>query len=263
MRGTWVIYRRELASLFLTPLAWVLLCVAFFVNGYLFIVYVDRAGHAVGPAIDMALGYGFPFWMLLVLLPPLICMRMIAEEGRSGTLEFLLTAPVTDVAAVGGKFLAALTFMAILWASVPIYAAVVAGTGTNVDWGMVCGGYIGALLSSALLVSIGLFANSLTSTPVVGAFLGFIGSICWLLLPFVAPTLIDVLRTTLGQWTGDSNAVELWVRGALGSMAVVSHMQDSFLRGIFDTSELAFFLSWTALFFFFTVRMIEARRWRA
>ena len=150
MKGVFAIYRRELAGLFFSPLAWVLLCLALAFNGYFFTFYVAGSGGDVGQSLALALGDGQPFWALLLILPPLITMRMISEEARSGLLEFLLTAPVTDLAVVVGKLAAATTLMGLLWSSTLIYGGVIQALGTTPDWPPVLSAVVGTTLVSAL-----------------------------------------------------------------------------------------------------------------
>ena len=262
MRGVFVIWRRELAGLFLAPLAWVLLFVSLFLTGVFFVSALSLLGGEVGGALEHSLGGGWAFWALLLFLPPLLAMRLIAEEARTGTLEFLLTAPVSDFAVVGGKFLAATTFMALLWLSVPIYGVAIASQGVPPDWGALGVAWIGAVLSSGLFVSISLLANTFTSTPLLGAFLGFVASLWWLLMPMLAGGLMTELKGVLSGFFGDLETTERWIHGALSTMDVLAHTQVSFLRGVLDTSEVIFFLSWIAFFLFLTVRGLGMRRWR-
>lgn len=244
MRGTLVIYRRELAGLFLAPLAWLLLFIAFALNGYLFTLYLATARGDVDDAVRLALGESFVFWALLVLVPPLLTMRMISEESRSGVLEFLLTAPVSDFAVVAGKFLAATTFMAVLWSSVFVYAFTAGTVGPQPDWGVLCGGYAGAVLTSGLFSAIGLCASSATSTPIVAAFAAVVFNIVLVLLPLLARL-------------GTSE----WIAPLVARLHVIDHLKNSFLLGIFDSAYVVFFVAWTALFLFLTVRVLETRRW--
>lgn len=262
MSGTLTIYRRELASLFFSPLAWILLLLALLANGFFFVLYLNQANGEVTYALELALGGGWPFWSLLVFLPPLLAMRLLAEEARTGTLEFLLTAPVSDAAVVCGKFLGATTFMAVLWLAAPIYAGAIHTLGVAPDWGAVLGGYIGAVLASGLFVSIGLFASSLTSTPLVAAFLAFMADLWWLVLPTAAEYGMEQVRSLLAGFAGGVERAQVWVRTALHQMNVVSHFQSSFLHGVLDTAEVVFFATWTGFFLFLTVRSLEARRWR-
>ena len=120
MRGCVTICRRELAGLFLSPLAWILLLVTLLLNGLFFQFYVSASNGDVVLALETALGGGAIFWAFMVVLTPLITMRMVSEEARDGTLEFLLTAPVSDAAVIVGKFLAATNFKAVLRISVPM-----------------------------------------------------------------------------------------------------------------------------------------------
>jgi ABC-2 type transport system permease protein len=245
MRGVLAIYRRELAGLFLGPLAWLLLFIALLLMGWLFVLYLKTSGGDVDVAVRWSLGESWVFWALLVVVPPLLTMRMISEEARSGLLEFLLTAPVSDAAVVTGKFLAAATFMALLWASVPVYAVVLASLGMPPDPGLLCGGWIGACLASALFCALGLFASSLTSMPIVAAFGAVVASLAVVTAPLLA---------------GLSD--QLWVRRAVARLDVIDHHKSAFLCGVLDTAYVAFFLSWTALLLFLCVRALEARRWR-
>lgn len=245
MRGFLAIFRRELAGLFLGPLAWTLLCIALFLNGYLFLFYLRASGGDVDMALRFALGESFVFWALCVLIPPLLTMRMVSEEARTGLLEYLLTAPVSDLAVIGGKFAAALCFMALLWGTSFLHALVLALLGTPIDWGVVAAGWLGALLCSALFCGIGLWTSSLTGTPVLSAFAAVVINLCIVLAPLFA---------ALSGSPGLSRAVE--------AVDVPMHLRTSFLFGVVDSAYVAFFLVWTAFFLFLSTRALEARRWR-
>jgi ABC-2 type transport system permease protein len=245
MRGFLAIYRRELAGLFVGPLAWVLLCIALMLNGYVFVLYLKLSSGDVAVATRYELGESFVFWAVLVLFPPLLTMRMISEEARSGLLEFLLTAPVTDAAVVCGKFAAACTFMAILWAFVSVYVATTGALGPAPDWGILVGGWIGAVLASALFCAVGLLSSSLTGTPIVAACAAIVANVVVVLLPLLA-------RLSDAPWVG----------GVAARLDVGAHLKNSFVLGIFDSAYLVFFAAWTALFLFVAVRAVEARRWR-
>lgn len=244
MSGLVAIYRRELAGLFVGPLAWILLCIALVLNGYLYSVYL-KLGTDVDAAMRMTLGNSIAFWVLVILFPPLLTMRMISEESRSGLLEFVLTAPVTDAAVVTGKFLAAVTFMALLWASVFVYALATQSVGPSADWGIVVGGWCGATLCSGLFCAIGLFMSSVTSIPVAAALSATVVNIGIVILPLLA---------------GLSDAP--WVQRVARRVHVLDHLQNSFLFGVFDTAYVVFFAAWTAFFLFLAVRTVESRRWR-
>lgn len=254
MSGVLTIYRRELAGLFFRPLAWVLL-----VFGLLFIGV--NTAYLVVPAfqgdVDMSLSFGLGaghfFWWLLVLLPPLITMRMISEEARSGMLEYLLTAPVRDVSVVVGKLAAATTFMAVLWSVVPVYALVMEWLGTvpkgGPDWAPVATGYFGAVLISCFFCAIGLAISATTSLPLAAGFLS--------LLANVALVLVLPMFSQLGGFGPDH-----WINSVLAHLNVISQLQGSFMLGVLDSRGVAFFVIWICFFVFLATRLLEVRRWR-
>jgi ABC-2 type transport system permease protein len=249
MRGTWTIYRRELAALFLGPLAWVLLCLALFVNGYFLTVCVAGAQGEINDPLMLVQGGAITFWALLIVLPPLLTMRMISEEAKSGTLEFLQTAPVRDLDVVLGKLLAATTLLGLMWASSLAYGLLFTSLGQAPDWGPVLTSLLGAILLSALLCSIGLLASAATDTPLIAAFLAFVANIALLSVPLLG-LLLRLER-------------DHPVSRLLAEADLQGHYQRSFLMGVLDTRSLVFFLVWTAFFVFCATRSLEARRWRA
>jgi ABC-2 type transport system permease protein len=247
MRGVATIYRRELAGLFFAPLAWVLLCLGLLYNGFFFLFFLKSSGGLVNPALELALGGGLPFWFLMVLLPPLLTMRMVSEESRSGMLEFLLTAPVKDGAVVLGKALAATTFLALFFAAIPLYGVLLAALGAPPDWGQLATGYAGAVLLSALFAALGLFASALSGTPLLAAFLATLGNLALVFLPFAS-----------GGVRGFAPQVFDWIARRVN---VIAAIQGSFLTGALDSAHVVFLLAWTAVFLFAATRAVEARRW--
>lgn len=245
MKGTLTIYRRELAGLFVAPLAWILLTIALTLSGWLFVGVLVQSNGDIVMATRFVAGEGLPYWALMMFLPPLLTMRMISEESKNGLLEFLLTSPVSDTAVVAGKFLAALSFMGLFWSSNLIYAFALTGLGSPPDWPPVLGAFLGALLVSGLFCAIGLFASSLTSTPILAAFGAMVGSLLVLLLP----NLVGLL-----EWP--------WLTEEVEAVDVMAHYSRSFLVGVIDTKSVVFFLAGTALFLFLASRAVEAKRWR-
>lgn len=248
MSGFAAVYRRELAGLFLSPLAWILFCLAIFYNAFFFVsVLGDEAGGEVNTALALLLGGGWPFWILNALLAPLITMRMISEESRSGLLEFLLTAPVSDAAVVVGKALAASTFLALVWAFVPVCGLAVHLLGAPPDWGMLLVAWLGAVLVSALFVSIGLVCSAASGTPLVAAFLAMVVNVVLVFLPI------------LGQRAAGRTAGALgW---AIEKVDVMAHYQGSFQSGALDSAHVFFFVAWILAMLFLAVRLVELRRW--
>lgn len=244
MRGVITIYRRELAGLFFSPLAWMLLALALLPTGWVFVTVLKDVGGDAGVALHFAAGDSMLYWAVMIFLPPLLTMRMISEESRNGLLEFLMTSPVSDAAVVLGKFLAAWSFLALLWASTLVYALVLQLLGTTPDWPPVIGSYVGALLVSGVFTSIGLLSSSIFTTPALSAFVALCANLIVLFLPPLAG-LFDFP----------------WLRDTVAAVDVLSHFQRSFGIGVLDTQVLLFFGAWAAFFLFLAVRSVEARRW--
>lgn len=247
MKGLGAIYRRELGALFLAPLAWILFCLVQFFQANFFLLALAQGGGEVNGALAVFLGGGWPFWLLVIFIPPLLTMRMISEESRSGLLEFLLTAPVSDAAVVTGKLLAATTFLALLWANVFVYGLAVSFLGAAPDWGALSVAWLGATLVGGFFSALGLVASALSATPLVAAFVAILLNIAL----FFLPLLRDIARGILGGWPAD----------VLERLDVHAHMQGSFLRGALDSGHVVFFLAWTCAALFVAVRLVESRRW--
>jgi ABC-2 type transport system permease protein len=247
LRGLLTIWRRELAGLFLSPLAWILFFLVLAFNGVVFLHALEGESRGnVDDALMLVLGGGLPFWILCACLAPLVTMRMISEESKSGVLELLLTAPVGDAALVLGKALAAVTFFAVLWASAPLYGLCVQALGAPPDWGMVLTSWLGATLVCALFVSVGLAASALSDTPLVAAFLAM---------------LVDMgffWAARLGHGARARSPVADWL---LGKLDVTAVYQASFQTGALDSAHVLFFVAWSAAFLFLAVRLVESRRW--
>ncbi|MSR64010.1 MAG: hypothetical protein EXS08_16425 [Planctomycetes bacterium] len=249
MKGLAAIYRRELAGLFLAPLAWILLLVVLFYQAYFFLLVLSNPsrGPEVNEALSLVLGGGYPFWLLLLTLAPLLTMRMISEESRSGLLEFLLTAPVADGAVVVGKAMAATTFLALAWSSAFLFGLLVQFLGAPPDWGQLFTAWLGASLASGLFCALGLVSSALFSTPLLAAFMAILANIAMFALPPLVRSLHGPAGALLAQ--------------VLERIDVFRHFQGSFQAGVLDSAHVIFFLAWTAAALFLAVRVVESRRW--
>lgn len=261
MNGALVVAQRELSGLFRAPFIWVLLLVVLFLNGTLFSAILGGTGGNVTETLEQSMT-GLSFWVWMIFLPALLSMRLIAEETRSGTLEYLLTAPVTDGAVVFGKFVAATAFLALLWTSSLIYAVTLQMAGGPPDWPAVFGTWIGTVFVSGLFVAIGMLASTVTSTPLLAAFLSMVACVMWLVLPWIASRLLDYLIPWFAHTEEARVAMVETVSGLVANMDAMRHFQRSFRLGVLDSAEIVFFVTWTAFFLFLTARSIEARRWR-
>lgn len=247
MRGALAIYRRELAGLFVTPLGWVLLLLALVLQGVFVAAFLRVSNGDVSDSLQACLGGSYHYWALLALLPPLLTMRMLSEESRTGMLEYLLTAPVSDAAVVVGKVGAATTFMVVLWTTNLFYGLLFQALGAAPDWGQVFAGYLGAVFTSALFCAAGLVCSALTSLPMLAAFLAF-------LLNLLLVTLNSVVVGLVGPYRRD-------ILDPLALFDVIGNLTQSFLIGVFDTANVIFFVAWTAVLLVLATRLLEARRW--
>jgi len=251
MRAFGVLLRRELAALFLSPVAWAALTFFLVVMGVSFWMLLDllvRGAEAStgGSVVGQLLGSIF-FWLALLILAPVITMRAFAEEYRSGTFELLMTAPVSEGVVVLAKYAAALLFYLALWLPTLMYPAILQGLqpyGAPTDLGALASGYLGVLLIGAAALAVGLLASALSRHQVTAA-LGSFAVLCVFFLVGFLPYLPD------GELRPG------WIHYASG----VSHLLD-FARGVVDTRPIAFYLINTVWLLWVTVKVLEGRRWK-
>lgn len=246
MNGVLATLLRELRAYFFSPLAYVVLTLLLLINGFVFwliVSFLNDPRAQAGAPLELFFGQTLFFWLVLLFVAPVLTMRLISEERRSGTIEVLMTAPVNEEQVIVGKYLASLLFYVFLWLPTLVYAGVIAYY-SEVDWGPVASGYLGIFGIGALFLAIGLFASTLSRNQLVAAILTFA-----LLLPLFAFGLLEALfnNETLKQAFGYLN---LW-----------QHMDD-FAKGIVDTRRLVYYASATVFFLFLAARSLESRKWR-
>jgi ABC-2 type transport system permease protein len=238
---------RELRAYFLSPLGWALLTIVLLVNGGVFWVLVSFLTDPRAPASATPLEYFFGqtifFWLVLLFVAPVLTMRLIAEERKTGSIEVLMTAPISEGQVVTGKYLAALVFYFVLWLPSLLYAVILASY-SEIDWGPVASGYLGILGIGALFLAVGVFASSIARNQIVAALATF-----GVLMVFFSFGLLE------GLFQGEV------VKAAFGYMNLWQHMEE-FSRGIVDTRRLVYYLSVTLFFLFLAARSLEAKKWR-
>ena len=239
MRNIIVMAQRELGAYFLSPIAYAVAAVFLFSTGLAFGLGV------FGNGAESSLRNLFEFWIVLILLfvVPMLTMRLLSDEFRGGTIETLMTAPITETEVVLGKFLGAFGFFMILAATLLIYPLMLSFFGP-IDYSLVVCNYIGLILLSAMYVSVGLFFSSCTKHQIVAVLLGFV---------------LLAMMTFATQ--GLSQVVEGWPRVVLQHVSIRAHFFD-FVRGMIDVNHVTFFLTTTGLFLFLTVKRLEMRRWQ-
>lgn len=233
-----VIARRELASYFYSPIAYVAMFAFLLASGGLF--WDD---FRPGQPAAMRTIFDWMVWLLVVIIP-LLCMGLLAQEWAGGTIETMMTAPVGETDMVVGKFLGSLGFFIVLLIPTLVYVLLLRIFGRP-DLGPILSGYLGILLVGALFIAVGLFCSSLTRSQVVAA---------------VATASILFAITIVPWWATAKATLDPWAR-RLTAQGVFSRYTD-FSKGVIDTSNLVFFIAGTVVFLFITVKVLESRRWK-
>jgi ABC-2 type transport system permease protein len=238
MSRTTVIARRELASYFHSPIAYVAMFLFLVVAGFVF-----RQDFQPGQPVAMRHIFESMVWLLVAILP-VLCMGLLAQEWATGTIETMMTAPVEEGDVVLGKFLGSFGFFLVLLAPTLLYIVMLAVFG-DPDYGPIFSGYLGLVLVGALFISIGLFCSSLTRSQVVAA---------------VAAAAILFLVTVV-PWFAAGQATLTGFLRRLAEQGVMARYND-FAKGVIDTGNLVYFLAATGVFLFLTIKVLESRRWK-
>jgi ABC-2 type transport system permease protein len=243
MRKLFAIVGREWRAYFFSPLAYVILAAFLLMNGFIFTAIVNYLNSPTAPK-GQALVLLFTntyFWLFNLFVVPIIAMRLFAEERKAGTLEMLLTSPVSETTVVVGKFLGALGFFMTLWLPTLVYVAILRWQ-TPIDLGPVVAAYLAVALIGAYFLSVGIFASTLTKNQIVAAIFTFA-----LLIPIFSGGLFESM-------VNDPTKKELF-----GYFNLWDHMEE-FARGVVDTRRLVYYLSATAFFLFLTVVSVSAKK---
>lgn len=243
MRKFAAIVAREWRAYFFSPLAYVILAAFLLMNGMIFYAIVSFLNAPNAPK-GQALPYLFTntyFWLFNLFVVPIIAMRLFAEERKSGTIEILLTAPVSETEVVLGKFAGALGFFLTLWAPTLVYVWILR-LQTPIDLGPVASGYLAITLLGAYFLSVGTFASTLTKNQIVAAILSF-----GMLIPIFSAGLLESMVNDPRE------------RDLLGYFNLWDHM-DEFARGVVDSRRLVYYLSATAFFLFLSVVSVAAKK---
>ena len=260
MRNFFAIYSKEMRSYFVSPVAYVIAGVFLFLSGYLFrnilmqfnlwcLQFSQRSqmmGAGGMPNLnlnEMVVTQFFAvmdfIWLLIV---PMLTMRLFAEEKKSGTIELLMTSPISTVQMLLGKYFACLSLYVLIVALTSIYCIILEVYGSP-DWGPILTAYLGYLLLGGAFISVGILASALTENQIVAVLLSFgMLLMLWLIdwsASFAGPTAAKLLHY----------------------LSFIEHLQD-FQRGVIDTKDVIFYLSFIFFSLFLTTRALESRRWR-
>lgn len=235
MSGSWVVLKKELRGFLLSPLAYVLLAVILGLGGYFFAIFLLITGVASMNGFFSNMG------VVLIFIAPVLTMRLLAEEQQRGTMELLMTTPISITQVVLGKFFAAVVVFALALVISLIYVLILLNFGKP-EIGPIMTSYLGFLLLGATYLAVGLFASSLTDSQMVAGVVGFGILLVFWVVGWVAGTIPGVA----GQ--------------VAGAISILDHNSD-FIKGVVDTTHIVYYLSMIVAFLYLTVRMVERRTW--
>ncbi len=234
------ITHRELSSLFFSPIAYVVGFIFLLLTGYFFV------SETLVPGNEASMRFLFEkMASVLVFALPLLTMRSISDEFSSGAIETLMTAPVSDMSVVVGKFMGAVVFYLALLATTIPHLIMLSRYAPDLDGSTVITGYLGMMLLGGLFISIGIFASSCTRHQLLAA--------------TIATAILAVLTFVVDY--GADYASKAWERSVCAYMNIFGHFGD-FTKGIVDTKSIVFFVSGMVFFLFLATKVMESRRWR-
>jgi ABC-2 type transport system permease protein len=253
MGNTLAIAQKELKSYFASPIAYVIIGFFALVFGWFYVVSLDYF-------MRMSMQMGMPgqgqvnintmairpvlqnVSVVALFVLPLITMRTYSEEKRSGTIELLLTSPVTDFQIIMGKFLGAVALYAMMLAVTSIHMVVLFIYG-NPEWKPIVTGYLGLLLMGASFISIGLLISSLTKNQIVAGMVTF--------------AVLLLLWTV--SWMQESASP--MVQKILQALSLTDRFDD-FTKGVIDLKHVVYYLSFISFGLFLTAKSVDSERWR-
>jgi ABC-2 type transport system permease protein len=241
MRSIRLIFQREVSTYFTSPIAYLMaagflvLTAIAFNNDLAFAITVRPVDPALIPSL---------LTLMMVFFAPLLTMRLLAEESREGTLELLLTAPVSDWSIVIGKFLSAWFFYTFLLALTLIYQIILSRIGFP-DLAHTFGAYVGIWLYGGATLAVGMVFSALTESQVLAAFLGMIA----LLVLYYAQSVGEIVANVdLAQIIFD--------------LTLQGHFIASFAVGVIRAEDIVYYAGLIVVMLYITIRIVESRRWR-
>lgn len=243
MKALLAIVKREFFSYFVSPLAYVVLTAFLFINGYVFYAILLALNSPETPrtALMSLFFTNVFFWIYMMVIPSIISMRLLSEERKSGSLEALLTAPVSAATVVTGKFIGGWAFFLFLWLPTVAYPLMLSRF-SSLDPGPIAAGYLGIALIGAMFIAAGTFASAITKNQIVAAIIGI--TFC------LSIFLIGVFK----DFVNDPAQ-----REALSYLNLLEHMDD-FAKGIVDTRRLVYVLSSVVFFLFLSTMTVEVNK---
>jgi ABC-2 type transport system permease protein len=256
------IAHKEIRAYFASPVAYVVIGLFAVLFGVFYYAILDWF---VKQGMQMAMGGGpqslnvnermiRPLFqnalVLLLFVLPMITMRTYAEEKRSGTMELLLTSPITDVEILIGKFLGALTLYAAMLGVTLVYLLALFAFGTP-EWKPMATAYLGLLLFGGCFVSVGMLVSSFTKNQIVAGMMTFVVFLLLWVIDWLASSATGLFGVSAGPI----------VEEVLNYLSITQHFDD-FGKGIIDTKHIIFYVSFITFGLFLTARSVDSERWR-
>ncbi len=229
------IFKKEFKSYFTSPTAYVLIGLFVLLSSMVF--YINLAS-PTAEFNNLNLTY---MSLFLILIIPILTMKILADERKSGTEVLLITSPTSLTSIVVGKFLAAFSVFLVMTAITLIYPIILAAFGTP-SIPEIIGGYVGFILLGASFIAFGIFASSLTESQIIAAIVSVVGLLIMWLLQSIAPALGGIWSKILSWFSLYSRTEDLYA-------------------GILSLKSIVYYLSFSAVFVFLAIRVIEKRRW--
>ncbi len=246
MRNITAIFMKELQSYFYTYMLYVNWALFLFLNGWAFMGIVNALNNPMSSVqispVEIFFGGTFFFWIIMILIVPIITMRLVSDERAIGTFEAIFTTKVKECEFVMGKFLAALFIFTLFWASTIIYLVLLKGQ-LAIDWQAAGIAFLGTVIMGAALIAVGVFASSMTKSQIISALLSFV---------------IIMILFSIGIFSA-------WSVGIMKDVFSYLSLLDEFAKfakGVLDTRSVVYFLSISGLFLFLASKAIESRRWK-
>src|SRR5215467_27499 len=254
LRNIMAIAGKELRGSFASPIAWVMMGLFAILFGFFFTQFL---AYFVRQGMQAQFGGGPPQQninmelirpllsnasVLVLFLLPMVTMRTYSEEKRSGTIELLLTSPLTDFEIIAGKFLGTVGLYAALLVVTALYVAILFWFGRP-EWRPLVAGYLGLLLLGSCFIAIGLFISSMTKNQMVAG----------------AATFVVALLFWVISWFSES--VGPTTSQVLSYLSITEHFDD-FAKGVIDTKHVIYYLSFISFGLFLTLKSVDSERWR-
>ena len=248
MRQTFAVFKRELGLYFRSPVAYAIAFALLLFFGLLFSNSLNQANQQA-PA-DQLNYIPSVFTFLLFLVAPLLTMRLLSEEAREGTLEVLMTMPITEAQFIIGKFLAVWAYYTVLLLLMVIYYVILTMVGVP-DSGRAFGLYFGAWLYGGAALAVTMIWSAVTEDQVVAAFLG------------AATVLVLYLAEVAAGAIGNLPNVNPGLGSFIRELGFQAHYESTMLNGVIRAEDVLYFVFMIIAALFITTRIVEVRRWRS